>query len=61
MIGTHGFPSCLFGFLTRRTLNGGKRMGFLTMMRPTATLPGEGVNSGWILFAVENVRVLCSG
>lgn len=35
MIGTHGLPSCLFGFLTRRTLNGGKRMGFLTMMDAT--------------------------
>ena len=35
MIGTHGFPSCLFGFLTRRTLNGGKRIGFLTMMEAT--------------------------
>lgn len=32
IIGTHGLPSCLFGFLTRRTLNGGKRMAFLAMM-----------------------------
>lgn len=35
MIGTHGLPSCLFGFFTRRTLKGGKRMGFLTMMDAT--------------------------
>lgn len=35
MIGTHGLPSCLLGFLTRRTLTGGKRMGFLTMMDAT--------------------------
>lgn len=35
MIGTHGLPSCLLGFFTRRTLTGGKRMGFLTMMDAT--------------------------
>lgn len=35
MIGTQGLPSCLFGFLTRNTRNGGKRMGFLTMMDAT--------------------------
>ena len=35
MIGTQGLPSCLFGFFTRRTRNGGKRMGLLTMMDAT--------------------------
>lgn len=35
IIGRHGLPSSLFGFLTRRTRNGGKRMGFLTMVDAT--------------------------
>lgn len=35
MIGTHGLPSCLFGFLTRRTLNGGMRMGVLAIVNAT--------------------------
>lgn len=58
MIGTHGLPSCLFGFFTRRTRNGGKRMGFFTMMDET---DWNSARRG-PQFRMDGLRILmCSG